>query len=139
MSFSVLTAGLVFSSVDSVTAAFSSGFAAGVNTFLAGALLVAGFGEVAAAVFITAFAGVFAVEVVAVFVTVAAGALAVAGFAAVVFGAAGFVAAVLAGAVLRTGAFADGVLAVFSVAGFVVSTAGESIFSGVVSSVLFSI
>ncbi|MEG0849407.1 MAG: hypothetical protein RSH24_06055, partial [Flavobacterium sp.] len=146
LSFSVLTAWLVFSFLGSVIGVaaivvFSSDFAAGVNTFFADAFRTAGFGVVVAADFTTALAGAFAVGVAAAFVTEAAGALVVVGFDAAGFATVGFAAVVFAGAALRTGAFLTGVFSVFafSATGLTASGFTESIFSGVLSSGLFSI
>ncbi|WP_235832286.1 hypothetical protein [Flavobacterium zhairuonense] len=122
------------SSFAADTGSIAAGFTTGVNTFFAGVLRTAGFTVAAGAVvFAAGFAGAFVAVVLVV-----AGLAVVAGFAVVE--AAGFAVVVafdVAG--LRTGAFEAGVFAGFSATGFVVSVAGESIFSGVISSGLFSI
>ncbi|WPO78722.1 hypothetical protein [Flavobacterium sp. KACC 22761] len=131
---SVVATSVEVSSFTADTGSIAAGFTTGVNTFFAGVLRTAGFTvAVGAAVFAAGFAGAFVAVVL-----VAADLAVVAGFAVVE--AAGLAVVVVFGAAgLRTGAFAAVVFAGFSATGFVVSVAGESIFSGVISSGLFSI
>ncbi|MET3032336.1 hypothetical protein [Flavobacterium johnsoniae] len=111
-----------FSSLISVIGSITAGLTTGAVTFFAGVLRTAVFTVAAGAV-------VFAAGLAGAFVAVD---FAAAGFAAVV---------VLAGAALAAVVLAGAAGAVFvsSAAGFTFSAAGESVFSGVISSGLFSI